>query len=1160
MKNIILYKFLKGDGLMPSSLFRINISETQQIPIVVGNTTSFDISIQNISMQQRLYNLRLSLTLPDGMVLYTATEDQTSSVINKESSITYKWTNIKDLAPMEIDFKFSITVKCNTKFKNNTVVPFGYQFSDIQVECQVDTMPRGSADVGNEVLTQMIDMTYTTVRFKGAIITTGKVLKGAGSTPDLRDYTQVYTATCKFINNAVAPSFVNITLLLEDGIRYIGNMTVTGTDGAQFTSPTISLVSIEGKVYMQLYYGNMNLSINSSTTVTFSYAIWNRYYSNQGGLIIHGTRLNMLLHMVSADPLTIASSSSSTSFLAMDLIITTSISKTTIDVQNNVTYTYSYRVGQYYNVQGLIVQYFLPDGISYLSTSSSPFSVIDDPNLQGYLITYHLPLATMNSSHTVTISARIDSYYRYKQDSQTMYLPVVAADSFTAEGDILGNLVELLTDVTDSANVSSTIGIGSISKTFVQGYYKDGTPKSINVLAPLDLAEYSLTYNADTLQAIQKEVYIDDFFPLSADPINALSYSYTGIRPILPPQPISPHGVDFKYGDIAGFSAGTIQFKVPIATLGTPTQNINLMKLKGINTYGNAYSERSQVTINIGRPNLSLTKSVSGPNKSAIQVGEIYTYTVRISNSSNLETETDAFDFMLNDTLSDWFSLDASSLMVSGTGSYEVPTIEGNNIVLIIKQLAPGTTLTLTYKVTISSTLAPGVSIITTATNTNPYSQIYDVGGNNFQYSNLTKTASITISSKAITLVKSNVSGIFKVGSLITYRLTVTVPQGTIAYGLYVRDNLPSGGQVYVGPAYRNNIEVIPSISSNVVTFQAEGKVDARLQAQTITYLLTAQVINANKVVNGITSTQTDTMQCIYQQVEEGSLTTLSKNLTLTIRHPNLLMNLSATDQTTSTIYTSTATISLSSMVQFKLIFQNNSDISLKNGRLEIPIESHFIFASINTTVLCIASYDESSNKIVITIPELGPTLIGYMSFTVLPESTLKVGTSINTQATAIYYYNDLSPIKVYSGEKSNVINCLLLPGVALRPNPLYQINETTSFNVTPPGNTAIILNYFKNIGNGYDDFILIIQKVGIGYSLYIDDIKIGDILANTLYQAELPEMTHLAPNTDKVIKIVARIPDIDSLGVRYDFSVTVQSKTSPYPAKTVLNIDPHPF
>jgi hypothetical protein len=507
-----------------------------------------------------------------------------------------------------------------------------------------------------------------------------------------------------------------------------------------------------------------------------------------------------------------------------------------------------------------------------------------------------------------------------------------------------------------------------------------------------------------------------------------------------------------------------------------------------------------------------------------------------------------------------WFTVDVNSIKASGSGNFNSPVVQGNNIVLYINKLAPGQSITLTYNVTISSVLSPGITITTTATNTNPYSQIYNSSSTNFQYTVLNKTASVTLSSLAVTLSKTNYSDTFKVGSSITYTLSFIVPQGTIVYGLYVKDTLPSGGQIYLGPSFRNGVAITPSVSSNVITFPTEGTIDARLSSQIITYVFTAKVNNATKTLNTLTSTQTNTMQCLYQQTQGSGYTTITKTLVVTINHPNLLMNLSATDKTTSISYTSSANISTSSLMQFKLIFQNNSVINLVNGTIEIPLDNNFLFYSIDTAVLCSATYNSSSKKIIITVPQLGPSVSGYITFTTKPLSTLRSGTTINTQATAISYYNDLSPTKVYSGEKSNILSCILPPGVSLAPNPLYKINDSTAFIVTPPGNTAVILDYFKNTGGGYDDFTLIIQKVALSYSLYIDDVKITDVPKNTLYQADLSVLANLAPNSSKVIKITALIPSNDSLGVRYDFLVTAKSKTNPYPESTVLNIDPHPF
>lgn len=1145
---------------MLDNILSMSIDNTQNVSIVIGTTSNFNINIKSLSEDQRLYNLGLYITLPDGLSIEDSSIPYTTSNIDINNNNIYSWVNLKDLAPMEIDFSVNVTLKCNNTFSNGDLIEFGYNFPSLKVSCSVDTMPRGSYDEFNEVLTQLIEMTYISSRFNGTIVTATKVLKGAGTSIELFDYKQVYTSTCIFTNNSISASLVNITILLEDGIRYIGNIQVTGADASMFLNPLINTVTIDGKTYTQLYYSNIYLAESVYIKLTFSYAVWNRYNNNQGAFIAHGTSLNMSLNMVSASSEYMASSYYIFGFLAMDLIILTSISKSIVDIRESIMYSYIYKVGQYYNIQNIIVHYFLPDGITYISSSVDPTSVVDDSTLQSYYMTYNFTLSTQNSSFTVNINAIMDDYYRYKLDGSNNPLPVVAFDNFRAATDISGILIGPLTQVTDSASVSSSINIGSINKEFIQAYYKDGTPKSTSTLAPLDLAEYTLYYNASDLEAIQKQVYIDDFFPLAAGPIDDLDYIYTDKNPVNPPELISPHGVDFYYGDLEGQSAFNINFKVPIETLGSPSQNINLMKLKGINTYGYAYSARDQMVVNIGQPNIVLTKTVAGPNKNAIKANELYTYTVTISNTNNLGSETDAFDFTLSDSLSeDLFLLNEDSISVSGTGDYNQPTID-NNIDVYINKLSPGQSITLTYDVNIISTIAPEVSITTKATNTNPYSQVYDSESDNFRYTNLNKSASVTISSKNITIQKTNLANTFKVGSSINYSIIITVPKGTIAYGLYAEDILPSNDQIYIGPAYKDGVLVTPEIVGNKVTFLTEEIIDAIDANRTITYTLKAKIYNSSHTIGSSTSIQISTAKCYYQVSPEGSFRTRTSKLNVVVNHPNISLNLSVTDKTTSRVYTQIANISNNSVLQFKLLFKNNSPISLVNAIIEIPIDDNFIFSSVDKTGLCNANYNTSDKKIIINVPKLNSNADSYMFFTVVLAPSLLSSTTIATQATAISYYNDISTTKVYGGEQSNLISCVLQPNLTLTPDPIYKINDTTSFIVTAPGDTAVIFNYFKNIGGGHDSFTLIIQKVNIDYTLYIDNIKIADVPADTLYEMDLPEMSNLEPNTTKVIKITATIPLNQPLGIRYDFLVTSKSKSSPYPEQTVLNIDPNPF
>lgn len=1126
----------------------LSIDKTSNVPLLLGGTTTFTLKIRNTSSNIRLYNLNIYLTLPDGITLYSGALPETSKATLTDGGTKSSWINLKDLAPMEIDYTFNITVKGGTTFKNGSTIPFGYIFTGILVKCEMDTMPRGSYDVGNQKVFAESTMTFKTVRFYNTLTTPSKVLKGAGASAFTNNYTKIYTATCNFYNNAVSTSTMNITILLENGIRYLGNISVSGTDGQKFLSPVITTVNINGKYYVQLYYGNITLSKSSITTLNFKYAVWNKYDQNTGDIIEHGTKINILSNMSSIED----SVDSSCSFSAMDLIITTSVNKETIDIDETLQFSYTYEVGGYYVIHNIDVDYILPDGISYISSSVEPYYAADDPVVKGFGLKYTFASEIMNSLNTITISGKMDSNYRYKFDEQHLNLPVVSFDNFIASASIVGTKTQVSTTVTDGASTSCSIKLPTILKEFLKGYYSNGALKTISSLSSGDLAEYRLTYDAKNLKAIQKQIYLDDFFPLSADPIDNLNYSIIGYNPSFP-QLIDPHGVDFYYGIVPGNSLSTITFKVPIKYPGTAPENINLLKLKGINTDGFSYSSRMQVTVNIGSPNIQLTKTVSGPNKNAVKATEIYNYTVKISNTNNLGTETDAFNFVLSDELSPWFTINSASISVNGTGTCDTPSYDANKLQVLIYKLSPGQYITLNYSVTISSDLSPGLTVPNKATNTNPYSQ---ANYESYQYTNQAKSATTTISSANITLTKTNYSDLFKVNSLITYIISLTVPQGTIAYDVYVKDILPSGGQSYVGNSTREGISITPTISNNTITFPKEGTIDARTLAVKITYSFQGRITNANKTVGTITSNQTNNCQTIYKQTPNGGNIVISKNLTITVNHPNLLLTLTARDNNTSEVFNSSANIDVNSTLDFKLTFFNNSNINLINATIEIPISNGYAFFNFGNSSQGTAYFDSTNKKIIISVPSLESQISGFIYFTLKPLPNLNSGTYLTTVATAVQYYNNIAT-KVYSGEQSNTITAFFKPGVSLLPTSYDKINDSTSFRVTTPGYMTTIINNFINTGGGYDDYTILIKPVAIEYTLYIDAEKIANVSPNTSYQADPDIMKGLAPNKIKIIKITAIIPKEAPLGSRFDFIITVRSKTSPYPEKTVLNIDP---
>lgn len=1152
---------MKGENILNENFLILSINKSQNTPIMVGGTSTLTLSILNTSASVRLYNLNISLILPNGMDLYSSVVSYTSKNTSSDGSVSYYWTNIKDLAPLEVNYSFDITVKCNTKFKDNTIIPFGYLFSGVLVQCQMDTMPRGNYDMGNEQKTlQNTSLTFKTIKYYGSITLPSKIVKGAGTSPLFNDYTKSYTATFKVYNNAISTSDVQLSILLDDGIRYLGNLTVSGTDSSQVVTPAITTVIINNKLYTSLFFGTIHLSLNSATTLNFKYAVWNRYNENIGDLITHGTKLGMSLNLIALDD----SYKIASAFTALDIMISASVNKTSVDVGDSVLFYGTYEVGQYYTINNIVIDYLLPDGINYISSSISANSVVTNVTIKGTNAKHIIPLAVKNYRHVFTINTIVASNYSYKVNRQdNTNLPVVSFDSFIARVNLQGSILEIPLDVIDSSLTSCSIKIASIKKQLLNIYYRDGTLKMLTCAAPNDLVEYKLTYDASAIKATQKQIYMEDFFPLSANPIDNLSYTFAGYNTgIITPKLIDPHGVDFFYGDMPNNAVSTITFKAPIQSLGSTTANNNLLKFKGINTDGFSYSGRDQVQIKIGTPNLTLIKIVlgpgPGPNKSAIRAGETYTYTVVIANTNTLLTETDAFDFTVVDNLSSWYDVNISSIQITGSGDFQNAVYNGSTIQFHIDRLAPGNAITLTYSVVINPLLPPGLTITTTATNTNPFSQAYDQLLPNYQYTNLNKTASATISSANITVVKYVFNqSLYKVGSLVSYKIVVTIPVGTICYEAYLKDVLPSGYQTYFGPSSRNGTVVIPSISSNNVTFSKDDVIDARTATLVFEFLITAKITNAVKVLNTTTSTQSNSCVFYYKQKQSfGSYNTITKSVAITVNHPNILLSLSEMDKTTSIIYTQNATITNQSLLDLTLYFQNNSSINLVNATIEIPIDNNFYFIGVKNAVQCTASYDSKNKKLLVQVQMLTSLAFGYVVFSLGTLSNLKSGTTFTTTATAISYYNDIST-KQYGGETSNTIITVLPVATSLLPNPLDRVDDYTSYRYTLPGRSMSIINFFQNTGGGYDNYTVTIQKVGLPYTLYINDVLITTVTPNTLYQDSPDIMKNVPAQGVRTFRLDVRLPSDTPAGTRYDFIVTACSITSPFPQKTIVNIDP---
>lgn len=1137
--------------MLNSPFFVMTVDKTENIPILLGGKKSISVKIQNLSLDKRLYNLMLTLTLPDGIEFDSADTAPTTKITTLNGVTTIKWVNLKDLAPLEIDFVFTLTLKSSLTFKDGSNVPFGFLFSDIGLRAEVDTMPRGNLDIGNEKYDAEIILSFKTTRFSSKINLPSKALKGAGTKSGSNDYTQTYIAKFTINNNLTSKTMTDVSIILDDGFRIIGEITANGTDALKFLRPSIETVFIEGRRYTRLMYKNALLSIGSETFIYINFGVWNRYNNNTGSIINHGTTLNARILLEGEGE----STEENAYTKAMDIIIEKSVSQRITDVGQKVDFTINCKTGQYYSFSDIKISEKLPDGLSYAGSSKEPYSITMDPQLKATLIIYNIGNKSVNSSETIVLKSIVNQYYNFKTKDGTLK-EVASSDSFINITDIEGYNDVLQIVSYDSTFCSLSISEPNARKIFLNAYYRDGTKKNINVLAPNDLAEFQLVYDATGINAVQEDIYIDDYFPLSIGPIDNIDYTFEGYTPPgIQPLLIDPHGVRFNYGKIPGNSKTVINFKAPISSLKAAEENINLLKVKGNNSNGYSYSKRDQREIKTGIPDLILTKTVTGPNKNGIKSGEIYIFTITLTNANTKGTETDAFSFQLRDEISNYFILDSSNIKITGTGEFGTLEITDTDIKLAISRLSPGQYIAVNYSVKIKEGIAPNVSISTTASNTNPYSQLYNPELSNYQYSGLNKTASVTIKTANITMNKTTNTENIRVGSEVRYQINISVPQGTKAYNLNLKDVLPTG-QVYIGPATKDGIEITPTVVGNNIFFPEETIIDALTEQKNIVYVFNVKIEDANKNVGSTTSTQVNTSTLTWRtEAGGGSIKTLSRSLTVTVNHPNILISLLG-KESRERFYTGSIKTYSDRELRLRCEFKNNSLVKLIDGMLEILMDDKYIFKSIDLTGICNAYFDNINRKIIITIQELKPGISGFVEFTLKTVSSLRAGTEIFTVTNAVKYKNDIST-KIYSGEYSNTFAANLPPGVTLLPFITDRINDSTSIRVTPVGSTATIINNFINSGNGIDDYKLTIEKAEINYSLFIDREKIQDVSKNTKVSIEPDALKNVRTLEMKQIIITAFIPFDTPLDKVFRFIINVKSKTYPYPEKTVTNLDP---
>ncbi|MBU3114607.1 DUF11 domain-containing protein [Clostridium lacusfryxellense] len=1046
------------------NLFIVNISP-QPANIVLGKTGTVTVTASNNNPADWGYNLTLTMTIPDGVSFDSSSVPPTSQVLNLDSTITLTWLNITDLAPNQTGFTFPVTLMVDETFRAlpNLDVPFDIPLTPVALSATVDTKPRGFGEPGNIQYTKNDSTSVVPARYIINKIVPGKYPKGAGIPLGVGPQWP-FTHQINIDNNTRQASLVDITDNMDNGIRFIGPITAVGPDSIQLSPPNPVVVTPipAGQDFVSITWNNINLSAGAVDVVSYDVAFWDNYtvggIENSGTRILHQTPLNNVVTMTGASG-PVASQGTT---LAMDLTIDKSQNPTSADVGININYTLAYKVNQYDSLNSVVATDVISDGQTFVVGVPPPTSVsIKNPLTGETTVIWDLGALLSSSSGSITFSTVVDAFYT----APPLNRPVVAGDPLSDLVNIDGINDNFGTLTPDSSASSALITIPSITKLLLNIYYKDGTlkPVGITAVAPGDMVEFSINYIAN-FSADQKDVFIDDFFPLALSAAGISNIVYNPFLPTTGPLPTGNNGVEwFLAPFVPAQTFWNVDFRVPMANVNFLGTENNLAKLEIKNTGDIVFSARDQVPVDFGEPNMILTKTVLGPTPNAILPGQSYTYTAVIKNPQNIDnTVVDAFDLDFSDVLPNFLTFTPGTLIATATGGTPVfnpPVFTPLNLIdMHITRLKPDDEITVTYSVTVDPGIGPGLSLTNQAHTTSPYSQPFDPIGDNYQYPGLERDADVTLTSSGAPLTKTVDFNVRVVGDKVNYTISWTVPAGLIAYNVVVTDILP------IGQSYDDNASPLPSsVIGQVITWPTIPSVDATGGAVTLVYSFRANIDSSISIIPPYTEIQTNTGRVNWNS-DPGGLEPMQEDGTVDVlvENPHVLLTKGVRNVSNgeATFGNSTTAIG-NDVIEYSLIANNNGSadaylIQIVDQLGGLDSGTTFIGGSIFTPLGTTASYDGVNNLVNWNIPLLVVGNSLQLLFRVRVKTGFLPGTNLFNTGTTNSYSN-VNLTFLYPPENSNTVNILLQAGV--RGISLSNLMDTENIIIEEFDNAAVIKN-----------------------------------------------------------------------------------------------------
>lgn len=1090
--------------------------------LLLGGEKEFSFSLSNLSDSEKMYNVSAILTLSNNLSIVSSVPSWTYS---DTSDNTYTTTNFKDFSANEVNIPISYNISSANMVFGKDITYFGESVG-VSLNVTWDSMPRGSEDIGN------IEY-YTTFTFlininRLELITSlpSKQLKGAGSSTS--EATNTFSFILSVYNTTEISSTFTLENILPNGFRYLGEYTYL-IEPATSTIPIPTISDLNENNQQIMTWSNITLLQGEYFSVEFSCSIYERYAESQtfniGEIITHGTELTSYLSLLGED-IIIEEVASTT---AMDLIIFASQTETVVDIGIMYDLFYSITIGGYFSFENLSLYCEVSDGLSILS---APTGTIGGFSIEGYTpVTFAIDSMIANETLTKTISVIVDELYTLDEDF------VYSGDIFTTFSVIEGTNTETAEIAMDTGSNSQQITLPTITKELISIQYRNGTAKTIDTVAPLDFITYRLRYDSTGISAVQKNILLDDFFPLDCDlPTDENVVQLQG--DFISSETISPHGLRWILGDLTEPTIWEIEVTAQVLEDATDLLNDNLFKLTGDKKNGETYSLRENVTFVLGMPNITFTRVIEDVDINAIKSSDVLKAVITIVNEQS-DTATDAFNFRMIANLSGGVTFDPSGIVVTeGTGSVSDVVTTDTTASITIDRLLVGEYLVLTYYADIPDLVAPSTTYTVASQLEIPYTQYYDVLEDNVKYLTSAYKSNYTINSEAIDISYYTDKTTAEIGEDLNYTFKSTVPLGTVIYN-YSLEDLLHEHQVYVGNAYINGEEVIPSISDNTIIFPELAELDSRELAQDVEYKFTANILSGGTESQEL---QTSTATFLYED-STGTEFSDFATTTVTIGNPQLTLSVTSSGETIYTNKDSTITINIG----------NSGEAGITDLVVNVPLSSDVVYKS-STTTKGTLIFDEDSNTLTFSMgDEIFETTDNVtITITLRCDSETYSGDTFSFYAQSLPYKNTESETQEYPSVTSQTFYLTAEPSLLLSIYAPYRNQNHQGYVMVSPNTTATVPYNIINNGGGIDSVILSVTASKYPYTINVGSTIYATVPENTAYSGTPAPLEDLTVGTINTIDLVFAIPDTQL----YDTNPFVVTATSATDESVTMSID----